>query len=245
MASVKWSGLVSGIVGSLNGSVFFRNRYGSVVRNNTTPINNHTPADEIIRGYIYYLSKHWQDLTFSQRANWEALALLITHYNPWGDPYHPTGYNLYISCNVNLACIGLPYIEDAPNNYSPVLPGTWNITANLPASELFFNWSPAAHMNNTLYEIYASTSLSQGKNYARNQYRIIDIIAWTDGAVVNLWSSYVAKFGVPVSGKKLFFKIKPIDIRSGLPGMESYDDIINPILSGIGYMQVGSTFTVF
>jgi hypothetical protein len=245
MSLIKWSGLVSEVVGKLNGSVFFRNRYGSVIRNNTTPINNHTPADEIIRAYIYYLSKHWKDLTEIQRAAWRTLATRVTLTNPFGDTYNPTGYNLYISNNMNLKCAGLAFIDDAPDHDSPHLFPAFSIIEDIPHSELLIDSATGGMYPDTYWIVFASAGISEGILYAENKYRIIEVLSPSFPPLPNLFASYVSKFGVPGPNKRIFFKVKPVHYTSGFSGIETrnFCDVTN--YPGLGSMAIGSTFIVY
>ena len=65
--------------------------------------------------------------------------------------------------------------------------------------------------------LYATAGMSPGKTFAKNDYRLIDILDNADVSPASIAVAYVAKFGsIPAAGQKVFVKIKEITIASGL-----------------------------
>ena len=105
------------IRGSIKGITGSRCRGVSVLRGKTSGVQPRTPAQTIQRSHLAGVAVEWSSLlTQIERDSWNTLAAGLTWYNRFGDPYTPTGYNVYIQVNNNRALIGDPLFTTAPAN---------------------------------------------------------------------------------------------------------------------------------
>ena len=96
----KYSDLVSGMSGKLNGSVSARGRFGDVVRNKVTPRNRKTSSQLQVRAGLSTFSKMWgSDLTDAQRLGFIAWADVHKGSNIFGDSFVMTGLNVFVKMN--------------------------------------------------------------------------------------------------------------------------------------------------
>ena len=101
MAKVSLSGFVTSILGKLAGSVFQNSFGGLQVRTRVSPRNPRTLHQQNQRGQFAWFTGSWRNLTSAQRATWIAAA-----------PIPSEAFNLYTSCNLNLAIADQPPITD-------------------------------------------------------------------------------------------------------------------------------------
>ena len=52
---------------------------------------------------------------------------------------------------------------------------------------------------------------------SQSAFRNVTVIDTTGVLPINIWTAYVAKFGTPILGSRVFIQVKVIDIASGLP----------------------------
>jgi hypothetical protein len=71
--------------------------------------------------------------------------------------------------------------------------------------------------------------VSAGKSFVKSEYRFMKAIAPAATSPQNILTQYVAKFGTPTSGTRVFLEIYPILTASGLPGASLFD---NKIITG-------------
>ena len=114
MGLIQYSGLLNGIHGKINGSVFCRNRTGSIIKTKATPINQKSQSQTANRASLLFLSKYWALLTEQQRTDWNVFALTVTNTNYFGQTYNPSGFNTFCRLNQNLYIIGGKTIYSAP-----------------------------------------------------------------------------------------------------------------------------------
>lgn len=117
MAKILFGAGVGDARGSVGALTFSKGRNGAIIRTKVSPVQPRTSSVLTIRGQFSSLSKVWANtLTDNQRLAWIALAATTTYTNVFGNSYHPTGLQLFQSCNRNLDVIGEAHIEDAPAN---------------------------------------------------------------------------------------------------------------------------------
>jgi hypothetical protein len=220
MALIKYSALVSGMSGKLNGSVAARNRYGSYLRNKTTPVNAQTSFQQIQRAFLASLSSSWQTISQAQREAWGRFAEDHPITNQFGDTVTLSGQVQYVSCNQNRLNMGLPILSD-PIQASPT-DIILDLTAQVGVLDDFRPDALPTPLVNGAF-LYATPPVSPGLNFGsiKNRYRLLEYLS--PGTVFPHNSSvpYGARFGslAGALGQKVFFKIVPVDQASGLAGM--------------------------
>ena len=104
MALVRFGNGVSELRGSIAGNVFSRGRSGAIVRNRTTPVNPNTQAQADFRYLFSQTAANYTTLTKQQQHNWDLYAQELAFWrNRLGEPYTPSGRQVFQYCNMNLA----------------------------------------------------------------------------------------------------------------------------------------------
>ena len=100
MALIKFGAGVVGMSGSIGGTVFARNHYGSYARARTKPINPNTPGQQVCRAALAFLTNYWsQTLTAVQRTAWNLYGSSVAMTNKLGETVYLTGFNHFIRSN--------------------------------------------------------------------------------------------------------------------------------------------------
>lgn len=98
-ARIKYSGLVDSINGSINGTTFQRNRYGSTVKGKPIMRKPWTQAQQRQKGEMLSVAKAWRDLSELDRQDWN----LFAENNPRPTRLNPdsylSGYNYFLLYN--------------------------------------------------------------------------------------------------------------------------------------------------
>lgn len=103
--------------GSVGAHTFTKGRNGAVLRQKVSPVQPRTSSVLLQRSKFASDSKVWAGPTMDGlRAGWLALAAVTNYTNVFGNTYHPTGSQLFKSCNMNLDAIGEARILDVPAN---------------------------------------------------------------------------------------------------------------------------------
>lgn len=207
--------LLNGMSGSLGGLTFSHNAGGAYVRARGIPTQPNTPAQSIIKGAFGQLSTAWRaDLTATQRDDWDLYGDATPLLDKIGNPFFPTGLNMYIRGNT-----GLLQAEFARVDLGPVTPGLPTFTAptvnsiesttnvTLIAFTIGDTW---VDENQTHLFIYASRGQGQSINFFKGPYQLAGSI---DGDSISAPTS-PASITIPFSvkdGQKVFFRALLID----------------------------------
>lgn len=235
---IKWSGI--GIVdgrGKINGSVASKNRGGAYLRTKVTPINRRTNAQQNVRSKFGFIAQLWRNMTEVQRKAWNAAVENYKHTDIFGDLKSPSGFNLF--SKLNLPMINTtggwndipPTPVEVPN--AIIDNAGANLTGNAMGVSLADN---ALNTGGGILVIDATPSLSPGINFVKSQYRRIhhEVVAdASQNQVFNIWNEYVAVFGTPTEGMKIFFRVYYIAPtgQQGVPAQASaivIDEVITP-----------------
>lgn len=222
---MKYIGLLSSAAsGKLGGIVASHNRGGQYFRHHSIPVQSRTPAQRLVRNALAAFSAAFKSLSASQISGWNALALTVTLKSKLGTTYHPTGQQLFVSCNKHLANVGIttqlstpPAIPSIPGittfTSTPVGNGTtvtgWGlaVTPNLPANF-------AVQVRATAVQTPGRTFV--GKSSYRNVWGINPAPSQPTNATV--FTSYIAQFGpLPAKGS-VAFQLRLVDPVSGFAG---------------------------
>ena len=227
MTKILYSGLVSDQRGKLNGTIFSKNRTGNILKNFASPRNPQSNTQQPNRANWQFIVKNWQYLTTEQRASWSDLAATVTWHDKLGTAFNPTGQMLYLYCNQNLFVIGQPLLTTAVAPVVHELISSCSVSQNLlgvwGASLSFL---PGVISTDIFYRISATPCLSPGITYAKKYFRQIGILAPGTSSPVDITSLYLSIFPPPVSNRKIFVKLQPVENTSGFSSLPVFADFI-------------------
>lgn len=215
MAIVKFSALVSSMVGKLGGSYFQRNGGGIIIKNIGQPVNGAklTKADAGRNlSNTAVVAKTWSTITDGEREGWISAAAGMERKNKAGDIYVPSGYQVFMEYNGRRVGNG--------NSIVPVYDETSLVTdlslvdviADPVDGIKFTNGNPSDL--SMVYNVFATFVQSYGKRYPKGSYRKIASISGSVASSI-LNSAYQDSFGlVPASGN-VYFRIEAQVVASG------------------------------
>lgn len=250
MAQIQFNPHITGIVGKIGQLTYSRNQSGYVVKSTPYPSKRKlkAPSSSQIkyRGYFSQVQRSWIKCSQQQMEDWHYVAKKSTFINKFGAKYPGDGYHLFLRLNQNRLIIGQPIYFDAPNITYVKQLNKFSVDATPGSREIvniFYDATESA--SDTTYIIYATYPLSPGINYTSNQYRNIGILTLDPSNVSDITTLYTDLFGVFPPNKKIFFKLTPVSISTGIAGL----NISNFALTGalypcIGSINIGSTFII-
>jgi hypothetical protein len=191
----------SGSVGARTSS---RNSSGQYVRQRANPTQPRTVAQVAARARLTSQSAAWRGLTSGQLAAWNAFGQSFTIVNSLGTAIHLTGLQCFVKVNsVNLLN------GDATVSTPPALPVFVACTATgltaVSATPLIqlAGATPAA---GTKFMIFGSPQLSAGVTF-NGKYAFLQTSTTFASGELSLQTSYAAKYGALIAGKKIFVKV--------------------------------------
>lgn len=134
MAIVKAPALsldASGNVGAIN---YTRYKGYNIARAVGTYTDPNTPAQQAARAHATTASQAWGGtLTEAERETWNDRAKSVIFINRLGDPYQPSGYQVFLKWNMQRLHDGIPINEAAPpGNFTTEIEKLESVTTGFP-----------------------------------------------------------------------------------------------------------------
>lgn len=215
MASIKYSALVTGISGKLNGSVMSRNRGGNYVRNKTTPLNPRTSYQSKVRAFFGFVASAWRSLSQNQVDTWNTAGSDFPYTDYWGDTRTLSGFNLHQRINTNLMTINesLVVVPPPPVGVASVV----KIDAGIKITPEAFDMTltTVGLPENTKAVVFATRPIPVSRAFVKNDFRIISVED-DPAAIFHLWDAYVDRFGIPAAGQNVHYMVVLIDKTRGI-----------------------------
>lgn len=173
MALVSSSVIVSNVRGKAGDVIFSRNRAGDYVRPNSPVIDPNTAAQQQARLRMTFTKNLWQNLTDSQRSDWNdaAASPQWLQTNRFGRPYYCSGYQLFMKLGIPLVTLGIiPGSVPAKQQFPRVVPTSFTTTPSSPShdSAITFDYTPFS--SNFRMLLKATASHPAGITRAKPQF---------------------------------------------------------------------------
>lgn len=191
--------------GSMAGDTYSRNQFGQYVRRRAVPVQPRTPSQINQRTRMTTNSAAYRGLTDAQRAGWKSLGLSMGRSDSLGQAYTLNSFLAYCSVNNNNLDAGNAAVADAPVLVTPTGLLTATITLTSAAMSIAYTATPLAA--GVRLFAFASPQRSAGRAF-NGDYRLIQVSAAAAASPLNLLAAYTAKFGVPVTGNRIFFSLE-------------------------------------
>lgn len=165
MAKILLGPTVIGIRGTVAGITFSQNGGGPYARGWHKPPNQKSTGQITARANLTNWAQQWRTLTSTQKASWNTYAALPAQQltDSLGQPYYASGFNWYITTQINLAKIGGATTTTAPAGARPAIATSPSLEFRTTASGQATRWrlapaSPNLALYHTIYALVVSTT---------------------------------------------------------------------------------------
>lgn len=214
----KFGSIVVDGRGKLGGHVYSKNRGGAYVRTKVTPVNPQTSAQLAVRGNFTILSQGWRSLSEADRTAWNGAVENFQRTDIFGDIKKPSGINLYMRLNQNLLNAGGTIISTPPAPGTTPSAVTFSAAPDSSPQAFSLVFAPTPVDAAQAYVVECTPSLSPGKSFIKNQYRVVSVLAPAATSPANILAAYQAKFGNLTGGQIVGVRVKAIDLTTGVAG---------------------------
>ena len=191
----------SGKVGTV---VNMATRFGQVQRQYVKPKDPKTPAQMTVRANLARVSARWRVITEEQRQAWTAGGRDTETQRRLGRSSYLTGSQFFNKINCALVAIGLEQLDDPPRlpefDANPVEDLSITNGRGTIALKLSVPSTPAEY---TL--VFGAAPCSAGKSSTRH-FVFLGFLPGPVRGVSDITDLYVARFGVPPVGTKVFIR---------------------------------------
>ena len=214
MAKIILSALVDDIRGKLGGSVFQTTVGGLQLRTRVSPRDPKTGSQQRSRGSFSYLTRQWNNLTPAQIATWNDNA-----------PVDTTGISFFIFTNQKIALTGQPAINSytGSGSFDPLL-----LTLEDLDPTVFVISTPglgAVLPANVYLNVFVTIQLSNGTTFISPSayvYLMSMPPASDPAAPFTIYADYIARNGVPITGRVIGISAYLINVSTGLVGTTAF-----------------------
>lgn len=231
MAIIKLGALVSGIRGTIGGTIFSANKGSLYARAWSRGSNPRSAKQSTHRSTMVSMAQSWKALSTIEKGNWDVYAALPAQEltNSLGDPYYISGFNWYVRISMNLASVGLPPVVTTPTLGIPAIPLVASLTVyqtgGSTTSRIFLN---AADPDWDDYHIFkAETYNSVGTLVSSEIKKFVVIKVHGISPFVTVFQTELdALFGTVSLGQRVFVSVATqyADGRRGAV-WSGYDDV--------------------
>lgn len=212
---ILWGAMVVAGSGKLGGHVASTNKGGAYFRTKTTPLNPQTTAQTTVRASLSALAQAWKGLTAAQQLAWNNAVGSFATTQIFGSSKSISGISLYCRINQNITLAGGVAISVPPAIITVAPLTTFSLTA-VGAGAVTFTFAPTPVPANTVILVRMTNNLSAGISFVKNHYRTVEYIAPAATSPAVLTTTYVAKWGEPVTGSKIWLEAKTVSKTTGL-----------------------------
>lgn len=191
--------------GSYAGVTSSRNRNGQYVRNRSIPVNPSSTFQQAVRARLTTNSQDWRSLTSAQRAGWNDLGNQMLRSDSLGQTSPLTGFQAFLSINNNKLAAGDAKLTDAPLYLPPDPMLTITPTVTSGAFSIAYTTTPLPAGARVFVSV--SPQRSAGRTF-EGDYRLIAVSAAAAASPLNILAAYTARFGVPVTGGRVFISVQ-------------------------------------
>jgi hypothetical protein len=133
------------------------------------------------------------------------MATSLSFVDALGSSYSPTGFNAFVMVNNNNLDAGNVVVNDAPAVVTPVALTIGAITLTAAAFSVAYTVTPLPAGARCFF--YVSQQRSAGVSFEAD-LRLLQVSSAAAASPVNAYAAYVARFGVPVVGNRIFIRLK-------------------------------------
>jgi hypothetical protein len=116
------SGLVTDLRGKFGHAVIVLNKQGLYMKPYVYPSKCIDSTNNGIRARMSAIALKWSQLDVAVKNDWVAKALTYYFADNLGRNYHPSGWQLYLYCNMNITIYTSEFIDTPVNSYTVLIP---------------------------------------------------------------------------------------------------------------------------
>lgn len=205
MAVILPASIFDQIKGTIGQSVFQTSPYGQIVKTRPGRKGLPTIAQSRIQQNLAVGVALWRALTNAQRAAWAAAAPDFPSIDRFGNPFVPTGYNLFLRTLLIQGAARFSLITAPP---TLVVDGSdWTVSYAGPAGQFRFTITENAGASTVSTQIFGTAPVNSSQTTARKRY---ELISRNDNRTTTGTVNYTTQYGqihpAPVAGQSVFWR---------------------------------------
>ena len=216
MAKCKLGPIVAQASGSMGGTVFAHNRYGSYFRQRVIPVTSTTAAALAQKARMAAHSAAFGALTAPQILGWDQWAQSNPITDRLGDQQILTGHASFVRINMRLDKAGQTPLVAPPIGTSPLSLTTLTLSADIGIGTFDLTFAATPTAAEDMLVVQACNVDSIAIKYVQNLFRTIGFSTVAQASPLDIDTMYAAKFGTPAVGSYVHCQVWVLDTETGL-----------------------------
>jgi photosystem II stability/assembly factor-like uncharacterized protein len=251
MARVLYSAEINELKGSIGGTTFQRNKSGTIAKLKSSLVFNPTSKQLSSQGVFNFFVGSWQNLSLADKNLWNDFAAANQKFNYWNLSKELSGFNWYLSLNVNRYLTGQAVLTSPPVYVTPLFCPEFRLFPLTDSLSIMFDSFP--EKDNYYLFVYATPPIRSVNLQSRKSLRLIAVIDPTPVLWHDLTADWELFFQMdwPPSdvdgGFQILTAISCVDKNTGIAGQfwldnRALDLNLDPGLFGSSAVDLGQQF---
>lgn len=193
MARVKLSPLLTDISGSIGGMTIQRNKFGMTLRQKPIPLNKITPAQITIRTHIATIQAAWQELTDTQRLQWNRFLDFSGQTINKDRSVKLSGHSLYLKYQLYRLLTGMSLLTTLTYVPMPTISEVVGLTVDVASLQM--ELSASCDHTKLFFMFFMSNPRHENRAPSRHGLRYMSTVIAT-GTVFQIKDAYIEAFGI-------------------------------------------------
>lgn len=216
MAKVLFGPMVAKASGSVGGTVFSHNRYGTYTRRRAQPTISTTSYALEAKARMATASSAWSDLTGPQRIAWATYAANNPITDRIGERQVLTGHACYVGIASSLAASGEAAIDVPPTDDAPIGLTSCSLVADIGAGSFELTFAATPVGADEMLILQAAVVDTASVNYVQNLLRQVTFSTKAQATAWDFQTELEARFGTLQVGNYIHCMLSVFDTLTGL-----------------------------
>ena len=196
MASIKFGSFITDIRGKVGGSIIQGGRTGSQLRNLSQPIKTVSPLSSQRKANFASFTQAWSQIGATDQNLWNVFASFQTRHNKFGDPYTPTGFQMFNEFNLfnaSIAGTSVLVTPPPPNSIDPI--SALILTADSGGPTYTIDWTDNLGLGLQDVALYAYPLCRAGAQSVHKSPKLTGLSANISTQTIDFSSWFAANYG--------------------------------------------------
>jgi len=226
MAKIEYGPIAAQVSGSMGGTTFSRNRYGTYFRNKAIPVNPNTPYQQAVRANLAARSQEWRGLQDEERRAWATWSQSNPFIDRLGNSQVLQPNAAYVRLNALLAMSGNSVITDPPVGDAPLALATLSFAPDATAGTCVVTFTPTPLGATEHLIVNVAVCNSTGISYVKNLYKLTEFGAAATASLIDIIDGIEERFGTLLVGQSVHLSCQVLDNATGLVSAPVNEDAV-------------------
>jgi len=188
MARVEYISPVNNLTGKLGGAVFQKNKSGFIIRSKEYGKKTATQKQNLQRNIFSQIKKLWDTIGTVAQSQWNDFASLHAHYDKYTNVFNLTGFQWFMSINLNTYNTAQIYTLTPPDYLLPNTSPPY--TLQLSHNDIILNLTEQVTLDDTNLLIFTTPPILKTSGQVRRYLRLTKVLFAGEYDTISIVNEY-------------------------------------------------------